>query len=166
MEALKKAFDITDVVLLNSRSIWFEYAVFFILALVMRKTENKKRKKLGTVMVVASIPGLLISAFCLGLFVVATIKLAMIFGADPVITAGEHPEIQFWRMHCNGWPIDCMLLSVVVVPIMGIISIICGSIVSKDKSGFLISKVCILYGILFTLGNLLMLQPLLRAIAY
>ena len=103
MEALKKAFDITDVVLLNSRSIWFEYAVFFILALVMRKTENKKRKKLGTVMLVASIPGLLISAFCLGLFVVATIKLAMIFGADPVITAGEHPEIQIWRMQsCRG----------------------------------------------------------------
>ena len=53
MDNLSEAFSYTGHVLTNSIQLWATYLSFWVLALIVRKTQDKTRRRCGNVMLVS-----------------------------------------------------------------------------------------------------------------
>ena len=74
MDTLKTVLDSTGIIMQNHIILCIVYALFFIVALIMRRSADNIERKAGKVMIIASVPGLLISVTGIGLFIYATVR--------------------------------------------------------------------------------------------
>lgn len=145
MDNLSEAFSYTGHVLTNSIQLWATYLSFWVLALIVRKTQDKTRRRCGNVMLVSSIPGLIISLVCIGTFIYsfAVILSGLQGGALCASSVDEGRKIMDL---CNGLPVSCIFFSLFIRPVLGIISIVCGVKINGNGSGKIIGPVAIIYG--------------------
>ena len=147
MDYWKNAYYFADVAFENSWIMWIIYISFFILALVVRKKENSTRRITGTVMIVASIPGILISVGCLALFTYTMVKVYQIAVSNEYQIIGDSPVVKELSNLCNTIPITCLELSIILFFALALIAIICGIIILVKGEGKGIGAVCLLYGL-------------------
>lgn len=147
MDYWKEAYNVADIVFLNSRLMWIVYISFFIMALIIRRSENKTRKTVGGVMTAASIPGLLISAGLLGLFVYVMIKVYQVAASKEFYLIGDSPVVRDLKNACNSVPVTALELSLFMFFILANIAIICGIIILARKAGKAVGIITLLYGI-------------------
>lgn len=147
MDNWKAAYEIADIVLENSRLMWIVYISFFVIALKIRKKEIKTRRRVGALMIGASIPGLLISAACLGLFVYAMIKCYLVAASKEFYVLGDSPVVRHVQGMCNSVPVTCLVLSVVLFYILALIASISGIIILARRAGKGAGFFTLIYGI-------------------
>ena len=146
MGSWKEAFDFADIVLCNSLYMWLVYISFFILALIVRKKDDKTRKITGNVMIATSVPGLLISVFCLGLFLYAMITCHNVMASGKIKSVYDSQKLTELMRVCNGLPVDLLLLSVAVFSIIAITAIVCGIIIIRRSKKKAAGIVTLIYG--------------------
>lgn len=147
MEAWKAAYDVADIVLEGSWFMWAVYISFFVLALIVRKKGNKTRRVSGSIMIGASIPGLLISAGCLGLFVHTMLKLHSIAASNAYHSVADNVATRDLQNLCNSVPITCCTFSMLLFPVLALIAIICGIVILAKRAGKGTGLVTLLYGL-------------------
>ena len=147
MENWLQAYDVCDIVVMNSRLMWIVYISFFILALIVRKGENKTRHTVGSVLLGASMPGLLISAGCLGLFIYGMVKCYQVILSKEYYNMKDSPVVRNIQEMCNSVPVTLLLLSVVLFFILAVIAVICGIVLLGKKAGKGAGVITLLYGL-------------------
>lgn len=150
MENWLEAYSYCDTALLNSRLMWIVYISFFILAVIVRKSENKTRHTVGSVMLGASMPGLLISIGCLGLFVYSMAQCYKVILSKEYYNIGDSPVVRNVQEMCNSVPVTFMLLSIALFFILALISIICAIVLLGKKAGKGAGVITLLYGLSLT----------------
>ncbi|MBR5181612.1 MAG: hypothetical protein IKT20_06280 [Clostridiales bacterium] len=146
MEYWKQAYDIADIVLENSWLMWIVYVSFFVLALAMRKKENRTRRIAGSVMIGAAMPGMLMSVGCLGLFVYTMVKVYQVASSKEFRSLDSSPLVRDLGNVCNTVPFTCLTLSLLLFIVLALIAVICGIVVLAKKAGRGIGVVTLLYG--------------------
>ena len=147
MEYWKEAYDIADIVLENSRLMWIVYVSFFILALMVRKKDNRTRRITGGVMIGAVAPGLLLSLWNLGLFIYAMIKVYQVAASKEYYIIDDSPVVKDIRMACNSIPVGCLTLSMFLFLILALVAVICGIVILANKAGKAMGVVTLVWGI-------------------
>lgn len=165
MEHWAEAFDFADVVLSNSLYMWLVYISFFILALIVRKKDDKARKITGNVMIATSVPGMLISVFCLGLFLYAMITCHNVMASGKIKSIYDSPELTKLFHTCNGLPVDLLLLSVAIFAIIAITAIVCGIIIIKRSQKKAAGIVTLIYGSSLIAFNLFVAYAVIMCLA-
>ena len=147
MDIWKQAFGIADIVLEQSYVMWIVYISFFALALVVRKKINKTRLHTGSVMLGFSIPGMLVSATCVGIFCYV-MGICLREGAK-----GEHkylpdyPAVRAIQFSCQEWPLAFLVFSPVLFGILSLVAIICGIVILAKRAGKAAGIITLIYGI-------------------
>ena len=146
MDSWSEAFEFADVVLSNSLYMWLVYISFFILALIVRKKDDKTRRITGNVMIASSVPGLLISVFCFGLVLYAMITYHNVMASGKIKSIYDSPELTKLFHTCNGLPVDLLLLSVLIFSILAITAIVCGIIIIRRSPKKAAGIITLIYG--------------------
>ncbi|MBO4680325.1 MAG: hypothetical protein J5623_00295 [Clostridiales bacterium] len=146
MASWVEAYDFADIVLSNSLYMWLVYISFFILALIVRKKDDKTRRITGNVMIASSVPGLLISVFCLGLFLYAMITYHNMMASGKFKSIYDSPELTKLFHTCNGLPVDLLLFSVAIFSILAITAIVCGIIIIRRSPKKAAGIITLIYG--------------------
>ena len=146
MEYWKQAYDVADIVFLNSWMMWLVYISFFILAMAMRKKDNRTRRIAGSVMIGAAMPGMLMSAGCLGLFIYTMVKVYQIASSKEFRSLNDSPVVRDIQNMVNNVPITCLSFSLLLFIVLALIAVICGIVVLAKKAGRGIGVVTLLYG--------------------
>ena len=146
MDYWKAAYQVADIVLENSRLMWIVYISYFVIALKVRKKEIKTRKRVGALMIGASVPGLLISAGCLGLFVYAMIKCYRVAASKEFYILGDSPVVRHIQQMCNSVPVTCLVLSLFLFYILAVIAVMCGIIILARRAGKGAGLFTLIYG--------------------
>ena len=146
MDSWSEAFGFANIVLSNSLYMWLVYISFFILALIVRKQDDKTRRITGGVMIASSIPGMLISVFCFGLFLYAmfTYRSEMADGQYSSVYAS--PKLTKLFRVLNGLPVDLLLLSVFIFGILAVTAIVCGIIIIRRSPKKAAGIITLIYG--------------------
>lgn len=147
MEYWKQAYDVADIVFLNSWMMWLVYISFFILAMAMRKKDNRTRRIAGSVMIGAAMPGMLMSAGCLGLFIYTMVKVYQIASSKEFRSLNDSPVVRDIQNMVNNVPITCLSFSLLLFIVLALIAVICGIVVLAKKAGRGIGIFTLLYGI-------------------
>ena len=147
MEYLKEAFDVADIILGNSWTMWTVYISFFILALAVHKKGNRTRRIAGNVMLGAALPGVFISAHCLGLFIYAMIKVYQVAVSKEYYIIDDSPVVKDIRMACNSIPVSCLTLSMFLFLILALVAVICGIVILAKRAGKAMGVVTLVWGI-------------------
>lgn len=147
MEYLKEAFDVADIVLENSWTMWIVYISFFILALAVHKKDNRTRRITGNVMLVAALPGVFISAHCLGLFAYVMIKVYQIASSGEYHFISDSPFVRQCQNACNSIPITYLTVSLLLYLIVALVSVICGIVILAKRAGKASGIISLLYGL-------------------
>jgi len=150
MEHWKKAYEIADIVVSNSRVLWIVYLSFFIAALKVRKSENKTRWRVGGVMIGASVPGLFISIGTFGLFAYTMIRCYMLSVSSNYNRLIDLPEVQKLQSMCNYIPIMCVELSMFLFFVLAVIAAICGIVILGRRAGTKAGVCTLIYGLCLT----------------
>ena len=150
MDYWKAAYQVADIVLENSRLMWIVYISYFVIALKVRKKEIKTRKRVGALMIGASVPGLLISAGCLGLFVYAMIKCYRVAASKEFYILGDSPVVRHIQQMCTSVPVTCLVLSLFLFYILAVIAVMCGIIILARRAGKGAGLFTLIYGLCLT----------------
>lgn len=151
MDYWKEVYDIADIVLENSWMMWLVYISFFIMAVVVRKKkDNRTRRVTGSIMIGASLPGLLISAGCLGLFIHVMVQVMKIMASKEYRHISDSPVIRDLDNLCNSVPITCLCFSMLLFPILALIAFICGIVILAKRAGKGTGVVMLMYGFVVT----------------
>ena len=157
MVHLKNAISALDLVFPNSILFWIAYAVLLVFALLVRKTTDDKRRKIGNVLLISYIPGLLMCALNI------LIMLVTFVAAFYVSVKYNHPfynhELTYNLEKINNTiPINCLWFSCLLIPLNGIVLFIGGVILRKKTNNnalgaisYILSALSILYGIIVLL---------------
>ena len=146
MDSWANAFDFADIVLSNSLYMWLVYISFFILALIVRKKDDKTRRITGNIMIASSVPGMLISLFCSGLFLYAMITYHNAMATGEYKSIYDSPKLTKLSHVCNGLPVDLLLLSVAIFSILAITAIVCGIIIIRRSKRKAAGIITLIYG--------------------
>ena len=147
MEYLKEAFGIADIILEGSWTLWTVYISFFILALAVHKKGNRTRRVAGNVMLGAALPGVFISAHCLGLFVYAMIKVYQVASSGKYHFIGDSPAVRSIQDAGQAIPITYLTVSLLLYLIVALISVICGIVILAKRAGKAPGLITLLYGL-------------------
>lgn len=147
MEYWKEAFDIADIVLGNSWTMWTVYISFFILALAVHKKDNRTRRITGNVMLGAALPGVFISAHCLGLFAYVMIKVYQIASSGEYHIIGDSPVVRQCQNACNSIPVTYLTVSLLLYLIVALVSVICGIVILAKRAGKAPGIISLIYGL-------------------
>lgn len=148
MNIWKDAFEIADIILEQSYVMWIIYGSFFVLALFVRKKNNKTRLHTGSVLLGFSIPGMLVSLACAGDFVyvmAVCIKAGSSLGKNKFLS--DYPGIRELQYNCQGLPLTCFILSPILFGILAIVAVICGIVILKKRAGKSAGLITLIYGI-------------------
>lgn len=147
MEYWKEAYGIADIVLENSWTMWIVYISFFILALAVHKKNDRTRRITGNVMLGAALPGVFISAHCLGLFAYVMIKVYQIASSGEYHIIGDSPVVRQLKNACNSVPVTYLTLSLLLYLIVALVSVICGIVILAKRSGKAAGIISLLFGL-------------------
>lgn len=147
MEYWKEAYGIADIILENSWMMWAVYISFFILALAVRKKDNRTRRVAGGVMIGAAVPGVLISVHCLGLFAYVMIKVYQIASSGEYYIISDSPVVRQLQTACNSIPVTYLTLSILLFFIVALVSVICGIVILAKRAGKAAGIFSLLYGL-------------------
>lgn len=161
MDCWKEAYYVADIAFENSWIMWIVYISFFTMALVVRKKENSTRRITGNVMIAASIPGILMSAGCLGLFICTMVKVYQVAASNEYHIIGDSPVVRALNELCNSIPITCLEFSVFLFFILALIAIICGMVILIKRAGRRIGIVTLLYGLALILFSCWLLKGMM-----
>ena len=137
----------TYIVIENGRLMFAAYIPFFILALITRRTDNVQRRKAGNLMLGASLPGMAICVYVIGLFAYATIRIYHAFSTGVCISVNDVPALRQLEHACNDQPLGLLWLSILLIPIEGIFCWIGGVKARNSGSAKVISVISIINGI-------------------
>lgn len=129
----------TDIALENSYIFAIVCIPFFILALAVRRTEEKTGRRAGSVMLAASIPGLLALVTDLVLFLTATVYGLIVLGNKTCNIVTDNKTFYFLADLCNTWPLTFVLYSVFYFPVIAVITLVCGIILIRSSRCRIIS---------------------------
>ena len=133
------------------------YISFFIMAVVVRKSENRTRRITGNVMIVASIPGMIISIGNLGLFIYTMVRVYLVAASNEYSIIGDSPVVKDLMDICNTIPITCLELSIIFFFALALIAIICGTVLLVKKAGKVVGIVTLVYGLVLMAPSCLIL---------
>ena len=140
MDSLKTVLDSTDIILENHMILCIVYVLFFVVALIMRKSTDKIEKKAGKILIGASVPGLIISVTGLVLFFYATVRGMKL--------ADDSHELWVFVYDCKHVLYTLVEISVIIFPIQSLFTIITGIVVNSKTARKLRGRVAIVAGIL------------------
>ena len=147
MEYWKEAFGVADIILENSWMMWAVYISYFILALAVHKKDNRTRRITGNVMLGAALPGVFISAHCLGLFAYAMIKTYQVASSGEYYIIGDSPVVRSIENACQSIPVSYLTLSIPLFFIVALVSVICGIVILAKRAGKAAGIIPLLYGL-------------------
>ena len=141
-----EAYSIADVTLENSIPMWIVYIGFFVLALFVRKKGDKTRRRTGNVLIGTSIPGLLISASLLCVFSYIMLKTYSVMSSNGFRSVYDMPD--YARLHelANGYPITCILFSLIIIAVMSVVAAVCGIVILARRAGKAAGIVTLVFG--------------------
>ncbi|MBO4449510.1 MAG: hypothetical protein J5777_02900 [Clostridiales bacterium] len=146
MDKWIEAYGFADIVLNNSLYMWLVYISFFILALIVRKKDDRTRKITGNIMIASSVPGMMISVFCFGLFLYAMITCYNVMASGKVKSVYDSPKLTELMRVCNALPVDLLLLSVAIFAVLAITALVCGIVIIKRSKKKAVGIVSVIYG--------------------
>lgn len=147
MEYWKEAFGVADIILENSWTLWIVYISFFILALAVHKKGNRTRRIAGNVMLGAALPGVFISAHCLGLFIYAMIKVYQIASSGEYSIISDSPVVRSINDAGQAIPITYLTVSLLLYLIVALVAVICGIVILAKRAGKAPGIITLLYGL-------------------
>ena len=149
IEAFKEAIDLVG---LNSRIPLASFAIFLTLTIVIRKTTETGRRKLGNVMLGFSVPSILMALADLILFILTFIRGYHNLKASNGFSVFEDESRILYTY--NGTSVTLILVDLFIIFIMGIAAFVIGIIILKKECGKAVGISSIIIGLTFAIFSI------------
>lgn len=152
---MSTAFTFTSSILQNGVYMLVCFPVFFVLALVVHKKTGAVSKA-GRVMLVSSLPGVLFAVACVGMWLAAFV---IAYGQ---VQSGTFDYAAFYSANVMLYeiPSTLALISTLLLPAVGLISIVCGALLFSKKKCTVCAVLSIVLGVSYLVFFGLMLLVL------